>query len=208
VESLGRDDRYGLTEGNLVEVQDDRSVLSNLAGNLLPVQSIDSTTLRVTLSGTPDSLLGSNETLHPLLRRWDQTAGDPAEGGLTLDTDNCAFIQEGVWLSLEDGVQIRFQPADPVPSASGPANTPANQYLTGDYWLIPARTATGDVEWPKVTDAQGNPETDSQGNVIPLALPPHGITHYYAPLAVVTVTATGISVEECRTTFSLTETTP
>lgn len=208
VESLGRDDRFGLTEGNLVEVQDDRSVLSNLAGNLLPVQSIDSTTLTVTLNGTPDSLLGSDETLHPLLRRWDQTGGDPAEFGLTLDTDNCAFVQEGVWLTLEDGVQIRFQPANPVPSASAPANATVNQYLTGDYWLIPARTATGDVEWPKVTDAQGNPETDSQGNVIPLALPPHGITHYYAPLAVVTVTGTGISVEECRTSFSLTEAKP
>src|SRR5882762_5661899 len=34
VESLGRDDRFGLVEGNLVEVQDDRSILSNLSGNL------------------------------------------------------------------------------------------------------------------------------------------------------------------------------
>jgi len=200
VESLGRDDRFGLVEGDLVEVQDDRSVLSNLPGNLLPVQSIDSTTMTVTLSGTPDTLLGSDETLHPLLRRWDQTNGDPAEGGLTLDNDNAAFVQEGVWLTLEDGVQIRFQPADPV----DPKNPPVNQYLTGDYWLIPARTATGDVEWPKVTDAQGNPETDPQGNIIPVALPPHGITHYYAPLAIIGVSADGVSpIRGCRNSFSL-----
>jgi hypothetical protein len=45
VESLGRDDRFGLDAGDLVEVQDDRSVLFNLPGNLLPVQSIDSTAI-------------------------------------------------------------------------------------------------------------------------------------------------------------------
>jgi hypothetical protein len=203
VESLGRDDRFGLAEGNLVEVQDDRSVLLNLPGNLLSVQSVDSTTMTVTLNGTPDAILGSDETLHPLLRRWDQTAGDSAEGGLTLDNDNAAFVQEGVWLTLEDGVQIRFQPADPVASASGPPNSPVNQYLTGDYWLIPARTVTGDVEWPKVTDAHGIPETDAQGNIIPVALPPHGITHYCAPLAIISVGADGsVSlVRQCRSSF-------
>jgi hypothetical protein len=185
VETLGHDDRFGLVEGSLVEVQDDRSVLLNLPGSLQSVQSIQTAGMVVTLGGTSqDNSLGADETLHPLLRRWDQTSGDPDEGGLTLANDNCAFVQEGVWLALEDGVQIRFQPADPVPStAASPA--PVNQYLTGDYWLIPARTATGDVEWPKVTDAQGNPETDANGNIIPVALPPHGINHYYAPLAVI-----------------------
>lgn len=202
VESLGRDDRFGLVEGNLVEVQDDRSVLLNNAGNLLSVQTIDSTTMTVTLNGTPDPSLGSDETLHPLLRRWDQTNGDPAEGGLTLDTDNAAFVQEGVWLTLEDGVQIRFQPADPVQSPPSTPTPPVNQYITGDYWLIPARTATGDVEWPKVIGADGNPETDAQGNIVPIALPPRGITHYYAPLAVVQVGPNGIvPVKDCRSRF-------
>lgn len=204
IENLGRDDRFGLVERNLVEVQDDRSVLLNLPGNLLPVQTIDSTTMTVTLNGVPDAVLGSDETLHPLLRRWDQTSGDPAEGGLTLDNDNAAFVQEGVWLTLEDGVQIRFQPADIVSPPPSTPSPPVNQYLTGDYWLIPARTATGDVEWPKVTDVQGNPETDAQGNIIPVALPPHGITHYYAPLAVISVSANGVSVaHECRSQFNL-----
>src|SRR5713101_5760534 len=199
VESLGRDDRFGLVEGDLVEVLDDRSVLSNLPGNLLPVQSIDSTTMTVTLNGTPEAILGSDETLHPLLRRWDQASGDKAEGGLTLDTDNAAFVEEDVWRTLEDGVQIRFQPADPV----DPTTPPVNHYLTGDYWLIPARTATGDVEWPKVIGADGNPETDTDGNIIPVALPPHGITHYYAPLGVVLVSANVVSlVTECRSSFS------
>ncbi|MEQ1601128.1 MAG: hypothetical protein ABL885_05085 [Methylophilaceae bacterium] len=38
----------------------------------------------------------------------------------------------------------------------------SNQYRTGDYWLISARVATGDVEWPGEV---GKPQ----------ALHPHGI---------------------------------
>ncbi|HEY1910209.1 MAG TPA: DUF6519 domain-containing protein [Vicinamibacterales bacterium] len=199
VESLGRDDRYGLVEGNLVEAQDDRSVLLNLPGRLLPVQSIDSTAMSVTLGGTPDANVGNDSTLSPLLRRWDQKAGDPDEGGLTLAGDNAALVQEGVWLTLEDGVQIRFQPAAAVAAETGQVG---HEYITGDFWLIPARTATGDVEWPKVLDAQGKPETDAQGNIIPVALPPHGITHYFAPLAVVGFSPNGMSVvTDCRSSF-------
>jgi hypothetical protein len=44
---------------------------------------------------------------------------------------------------------------------------------------------------------------DTQGNIIPAALPPHGITHYYAPLAVVSVSADGVFlVMECRSSFA------
>jgi hypothetical protein len=196
LETLGRDDRFGLVEGSLVETQDDRSVLLNQQGILLPVQTIDPTTLTVTLNGTPAPVIGSDETLHPLLRRWDQTSGDPDANGLTLDpADNCAYVQEGSWLTLEDGVQIFFQPAGPVLPA--PATSSVNQYLTGDYWMIPARTATGDVEWPNATD--------DQGNSVPIALPPHGITHYYAPLAVVSLGNSGITtpVSDCRYGFCL-----
>ncbi len=199
VESLGRDDRFGLVEGDLVEVQDDRSVLLNLPGRLLPVQAIDRSSMTVTLGGSPDSTVGGDGTLHPLLRRWDQRAGDPEEGGLTLANDNAALVQEGVWLTLEDGVQVQFQPANP---AQPNQTSLVNEYQTGDYWLIPARTATGDVEWPKVLDSQGNPETDGQGNVIPIALPPHGVTHHYAPLAVIAVGPGGVSVvSDCREPF-------
>ena len=47
-----------------------------------------------------------------------------------------------------------------------------NQYRTGDYWLIPARVATGNIEWP-TKDGE------------PLALDPHGVKHHYTPLAIV-----------------------
>jgi hypothetical protein len=163
LENLGRDDRFALTENDWVEVQDDNMVLLNSAGNLLQVQSIDSGNLTVTLSGTPSA--NPDQTKHPLLRRWDQTFGDPAQAELQAGPDNAALLMEGTWLSLEDGVQVQFQKA----AAGG-----TNLYRTGDYWLIPARTATGDVEWPTGTSGA-------------LALPPNGVDHHYAPLAVIKV---------------------
>ncbi len=194
LETLGRDDRYGLTEGEWVELVDDNSVLQNVAGNLYQVQSIDRPNLTITVTGATDPNVGGDPSLHPLLRRWDQTAGDPAEGGLTLGSDGAALIEEdsdGTWLSLEDGVEIQFQKPDP--------GRPLQQYHTGDYWLIPARTATGDVEWPT------EEETDSQGAAVtaPFAKPPDGIEHHYAPLAVITLSSTGaVSVNgDCRKKF-------
>jgi hypothetical protein len=177
LETLGRDDRFGLAEGDWVEVQDDVSVLLNRVDNLLQVQSIDRTTMQVTLNGTLSSSVGNDPTKHPLLRRWDQRQGDEAAGGLVLNSaDHAIQIVEGTgdtnWLDLEDGVQIQFQKPD--------SDANATSYRTGDYWLIPARTATGNVEWPTEIgiDSQKNPI------IVPAALPPLGVTHHYAPLAI------------------------
>jgi hypothetical protein len=195
LENLGRDDRFGLAEGDWVEVQDDDSVLQNRPGNLLQVQSIDRTSMTVTLNGNPDPIVGKYPSKHPLLRRWDHKAGEKAEGGLQLGSDGAALIVEdsnGSWLSLEDGVQIQFQKPDQGP--------PANQYRTGDYWLIPARTATGDVEWPTeiVKDSSSNAVT------VPIALPPAGVQHHYAPLAIIRLDDSGNITQdptECRKPF-------
>jgi len=190
LETLGRDDRFGLAEGDWVELQDDDYALQNRAERLLQVQSIDRTAMTVTLSGAPGIEVGNDPALHPLLRRWDHKEGDPAEGGLQLGSDGAALILEDSgkndnWLNLEDGVQIQFQK---------PKSGQASEYRTGDYWLIPARTATGDVEWPK--------EKDSHGNLVPIAKPPDGVTHHYAPLWIVSVDANGAvtadSKNDCR----------
>lgn len=188
LESLGRDDRLGLAEGDWVEIQDDQSG----ADPLLQIQAIDRTMMTVTLNGA--TAIGGEPSLHPILRRWDQQAGDPADGGLQLASDNAALVVEGsgaAWLSLEDGVQIQFQPPF--------TGRPANQYRTGDYWLIPARTVTGDVEWPTETgqDSQGNPV------VVPMARSPDGIEHHYAPLGVVSVSIDGnVTLSgDCRKQF-------
>jgi hypothetical protein len=191
LENLGRDDRFGLAEGDWVEIVDDDYVLQNSAGNLLQVQAIDRTSMTVTLTGTPDPNVGNDPTKHPLLRRWNQKQGERAEGGLQLGTDGAALIVEdgGVnWLSLEDGVQIQFQK---------PKRPASQSYRTGDYWLIPARTATGDVEWPTITDRHGN--------LIPLLLPPHGVEHHYAPLAIINVDESGnvTRSKDCRKVLTL-----
>jgi hypothetical protein len=200
LENLGRDDRFSLTEGDWVEIQNDDYVLQNHAGSLLNVQSIDRSTLKVTLSGSPDPSIGTDTTKHPLLRRWEQRQGDPAEGGLTLGSDGAALIEESVdtWLNLEDGVQIQFEP--PEASSTAGATPRMNRYRTVDYWLIPARTATGDVEWPTETTK------DSQGNtvVVRIAKPPDGIDHHYAPLGVINVSPNGVTpvTPDCRKQFS------
>jgi hypothetical protein len=195
LETLGRDDRFGLAEGDWVEIQDDVSVLLNRVHNLLQVQSIDRTTMQVTLNGTLSSSVGNDPTKHPLLRRWDQRQGDEAAGGLVLNSaDHAIQIVEGTgdanWLDLEDGVQIQFQKPD--------SDANATIYRTGDYWLIPARTATGNVEWPTEIgiDSQKNPI------IVPAALPPLGVTHHYAPLAIfVADTTTGQVPNTCQWQF-------
>jgi hypothetical protein len=186
--SLGRDDRFGLHEKDWVEIQDDDYVLLNRAGTLLQVASIDRTALQVTLTGIADKTVGSDQNKHPLLRRWDHQQGDPAEGGLTLGPDNAALIQENnhdMWLELENGVQIQFQPGITTP----------HQYRTGDYWLIPARTATANVEWPTET------VKDSSGNLVttPLSKKPDGIKHHYATLGTFTVDGNGIKFDTTNT---------
>ena len=98
------------------------------------------------------------------------------------------------WLDLEDGIQIQFQPSDDL-------NTP-NRYRTADYWLIPARVATGGVEWPQLRDAKGKLVLSAKNQPQPVALPPHGVEHHYAPLATIKVDNKGVVTLDqklCRT---------
>jgi hypothetical protein len=162
LESLGRDDLLSLKVGDLVEIVDDDYVLQGRAEPLLRVEDVDATTMRVTLDGQPPSGVGGELSKHPLLRRWDHGASSHSD---TIP------LQEDTWLTLEDGIQIYFESVGQQ-QATTERPEPHN-YRTGDYWLIPARTATGDVEWPGDVGA-------------PEAQPPHGIDHHYAPLAIVT----------------------
>ena len=178
LETLGRDDRHDLSVGDWIEIQDDASVLLNRPVPLQQIQSIDSTSMQVTLNGCADPSVGKDPAKHPLLRRWDQKEIDGKDGGLQLGGDHAALIVEGTsdteWFNLENGIQIQFQQAvDSVPAT----------YRTGDYWLIPARTATGDIEWPTQAGEDG------QGNrtCVPATLPPDGVDHRFAPLAIITL---------------------
>src|SRR6185295_7516377 len=152
--------------GDYVEVVDDDYTLQGKAEPLLKVVDIDRTEMVVTLSGAPAGATGQAPSKHPLLRRWDHQQGDWKAGNLTLSkSDNAAEIVEAkagddLWLNLEDGIQIQFQPG--------------TTYRAGDYWLIPARVATGDVEWPKLRDSQGKIALDAKDQPQHLAFHPHG----------------------------------
>ena len=115
----------------------------------------DGHTVTITATAAPVVTL----SLHPKLRRWDQ-AGAGLDQGIPVTT--------AAPIPLEGGVQVQFS---------------AGTYQVGDYWLIPARTATsvqqGFVEWP--VDASSNP----------VPRPPLGIRHHYAKLGLVSLTVQG-----------------
>lgn len=175
LEHLGRDKCLGLAPGNWVEVVDDAIAFGETAGLLARVETVDRDEFTVTLkwpngvTNLPAYTEADAEAKHALLRRWDH-AGDPTKFGGALQIVEQNATQAG-WINLEDGVQIWF--------AIG------GTYKAGDYWMIPARTATGDVEWPDELQGDGTPKLDSDGNPIPAAQAAKGPRHYYAPLVLV-----------------------
>ncbi|WP_229419105.1 DUF6519 domain-containing protein [Pseudoduganella flava] len=169
---LGRDERSGLTEGDWVELVDDPYLYQERHDGLLRVMAVDEEQMTVTLSGT----LGDRAASAPgrVLRRWDQRKGANDHGVIAVKESTApgqnAFM-------LEDGVTIRFEPG--------------GQYRTGDYWLIPARTATGDVEWPRAT---------VNGVVLPAGQEPHGVVHHYGLLGVLAWSNRAWGLTNCRCT--------
>jgi hypothetical protein len=109
----------------------------------------------------------------PLLRRWDHPDVDGGDDLPTRADDGALDIVESAdrWLTLEDGIVIRF---DPSRARDG------HRYRTGDYWTFPARAATGDVAWPRDERTRAR-----------LAVRPHGVDHHLAPLAVAALDANG-----------------
>jgi Family of unknown function (DUF6519) len=162
---LGWDDRASLKQHDWVELVDDQYELQGSAKSLRQVDSINSMEMTVKLKAAFDHSIDKKS--HPILRRWDR----PANSKVKLDDIGTIIVKEDEWIELEEGVEISFAKIDNDPKF----------YATGDYWLIPARTATGDVEWPQET-AGGNS---------PVAVPPHGIEHHYAPLSILSINSEG-----------------
>jgi hypothetical protein len=171
----------GFGAGNWVELSDDNSDLLGNSGTLVNVAKVEGDTLTVDPSATLPTR--SDDSRHPEVRRWDHVATD----AISLADDNAVPIQESpagatpeqiVWIDLEDGVQIQF-------STGG-------EYRSGDYWLIPARVAAGNVEWP--SDLQ-------EGKMISHPLPPHGVEHHYAPLGFVQWSNEDKNFTSCRCEF-------
>ncbi|HKS24975.1 MAG TPA: DUF6519 domain-containing protein [Thermoanaerobaculia bacterium] len=170
LETLGRDQRTQICVNDWVEVVDDAYFMdgpSNPLAQVVDVRRSDST---VILSEEPKNDVGEKMDRHPILRRWAaqevkiQEAHNPRQH----------------WFELADGIEVQF---------SLPKGETAGRYRRGDYWLVPARTATGDVIWPR-------DEADAD---LPAAVRPHGVGHHYAPLATVKPGAT--TTEDLRQKF-------
>lgn len=140
-----QDEERGFAIGTWVELSDDARELRGEPGVLCRVTSIEGRNLTLQ-PPTGVTLDFAKLAPNPKVRRWDLVMTD-------LPTQFA-----GQWLALEDGLEVQF------------AGTTCR---CGDYWVIPARTATRDIEWPR----QGND---------PALIAPSGISHSYADLATAT----------------------
>ncbi|MDH4274126.1 MAG: DUF6519 domain-containing protein, partial [Gammaproteobacteria bacterium] len=185
VADAGRDAVLGFANGQWVEISDDTRVLRGEPGVLVRVLNVVENTLEIEAwpGATPD-IAPFFDPQTRTVRRWDHVS----------DVDEVTHVATGTvavstvgWIELEDGVQVNFDGSHP--------------YDTGDYWLIPARTVNtatlgGTVEWPLAADG-----------ITPAWLPPQGIQHRYARLALLEWNgAAYIFKHDCRSMFpALTE---
>jgi hypothetical protein len=172
VGSIGRDVVFNFSSGQWIALTDDTRELKGERGVLVKITEVnglvltlDASTIQDPDDPAADSVDLGDFPLNPKVRRWEMESGEITTGN--------AFIP------LENGVEVKFEPGD-----SG------DHYKTGDYWLIPARTVTGDIEWPK------------DGSGAPLAVSPHGIEHHYCHLALLQSNGLAWSlVSDCRDFF-------
>jgi hypothetical protein len=184
-----RDCRHGLVPGVFVEALSEHHLLLGRPGRLCEIEEVDDDgdefVLRLkraaALSVKPVDATGGtsveDDDDHDLgdwaiLRRWDH-----APGQTTADSDGAVPVPEPVaagpdpGVELARGLRVAF---DAPPGVAEP------RFLSGDWWSIPVRIATGDVIWRR------NPVTGDA-----LYVPPEGVEHQYAPLALVRDVSTG-----------------
>jgi hypothetical protein len=177
VDSLGPDANLGFAPLDWVEITDDRSEFGqppNQPGTLHQIKSVSAERLQITLTDSAPAVDFASG--HAKLRRWDQV-GDSIANGVPMNP-----LGPNI---LENGITVQF-------AADQPFNS-------GDYWLMPARTATGEPEWPP---------SDSDGA---LFQPAHHVQVHRAPLACIHFDRLNqqFQVDDCRDFFSpLTELTP
>ena len=159
-----RDARSEVAVGDHVEISDEAVRAGPGAGPIRRVTAYDADGSTVTLDSSPGPAIEAAEG-GLLLRRWDHKRGDPRSGYAPLADDNGLQLVEDEWLTIEDGLSIRFAPG-----------TPAHVYRSGDYWMIPARTDLADIVWPRGDDPEQTPKP----------MPPDGIDDVHAPLAAIT----------------------
>jgi hypothetical protein len=177
------DSPLGFNNTQWVEVTDDRHQLLGLLGTLVKVNIVSDTELEI-INGTVNGDPLSNDSYpkelkvgehvvqnNPRVIRWDLPANSNGQIKVETPSTNDGFIP------IEDGVEVKFGPAD-------------SEYRSGNYWLIPARTIKGDIEWPR----------GESGTALERAA--EGIVHHYSRLALLQVNENQITtVTDCRKPF-------
>ncbi|MGP0063423.1 MAG: DUF6519 domain-containing protein [Isosphaeraceae bacterium] len=168
VDSLGPDANLGFAAGQWVEITDDSYLFGqppNQPGDLYQIQLTTPAQLNITMTQPVSQV---DITKNARLRRWDQFGSSAGSAGVPLSA--------GTWLELENGIQVQFT---------------AGQYHSGDAWVIPARTANGQIDWPPC---------ESDGSQFQ---PGHRTEVFRAPLACIHWNSTSQTpvVEDCRRSF-------
>jgi hypothetical protein len=172
VGSMGRDEQLGFAKDQWVELVNDFSELNTdgtVRGQLTTIIDVNPAKNAIRLA---DAAADTTLARHPRLRRWDMIAKGPPENVAV--TNDGIVVQPGVEVPLEDGISVTFS---------------AGEYHDGDYWLIPARTSIGDIEWP-------------QNGSTPRAEAPTGVRHHFCRLGFVQRSGQKlVLLSDCRATF-------
>jgi hypothetical protein len=153
VDTAGRDAATSIAARSWIELITAQQLDTDARGVVVQVESVAGREVVVTAETWPPAA-GDPAPTFALARRWD----DPH--GLVAGTAAAPSDDTTGWVPLEGGLEVRFEPA-----ADGGAD-----FVPGDYWLIPARSAGPVIDWP------------SDGGA-PRPQPPAGVRHWYAPLA-------------------------
>ncbi len=168
---IGPDDIRGFSNGQWVEYTHDILELNGLPGQLFQIDEVNAVTrvIRLKPASTPSTQPTPVDiSQHPKLRRWDSA------GEIKVEVP----ASNNGWIPIESGIEVQF-------STSG-------NYKTADYWLIPARTVTGEIEWPPYEIP----------NIKPIPQPPLGIQHHYCRLALISSADGNLQILlDCRKSF-------
>ncbi|MET1080526.1 MAG: DUF6519 domain-containing protein [Pseudomonas sp.] len=164
VASIGRDAYLAITAGCWLEFYSDTHDLLGQPGPLVQVLKTEGNVVTLDLASATGALTKAAFSGNPRVRRWDGWAE------LLPAAPNSA----NGWVELEDGVEIKFVPG---------------QYRVADYWTVPARTATADVEWPREANK-------------PQFVAPQGILRAFTRLAVLRCQGSAwTTLTDCRSLF-------
>jgi DNA-binding beta-propeller fold protein YncE len=167
VSEVGKDETLAFRDGDWLELVTEEAMLKHEPFPLAQIDHVDPATREITLKTPVPAKAADAPRLK--LRRWDQTGADATADGVKVALANM--------IDLEGGVQVGFS---------------AGSYRSGDYWLIPARTVTGEIEWPPFEIPNNNPQAQL----------PFAVKHHYCRLALVEAKGGVISVkEDCRKKF-------